>query len=67
MIINKQLDFIGDKELGFDKEYLVHIDLHHTVNKKTDLIKEKFLQNPNKQSLTHPKNSSLQAIYGLFL
>ena len=49
MVIYKQFNYMSNKELGFDKDYLVHIKLN-SVYPKAEVIKDKFLQNPN---ITH--------------
>ena len=47
-----QLDQISKKDLGFNKEHLIHIPLHSTVSKNCEVIKNNFLRNPNILSVT---------------
>lgn len=48
LVIHKQLDFIQNEKLGFDKENIVFIPMQdETVKKNFQPFKTKLLQNPN--------------------
>jgi putative ABC transport system permease protein len=47
MVIYRQLQFIQNKELGYDKEHVITIDSRdNSVNKNFDVIHNELLQNP---------------------
>ena len=47
LIINKQMDFILNKKLGFDKEQVVIVQGTHTLGDKIDVFKNELLRLPN--------------------
>ena len=48
LIINNQLHYIRTRDLGFDKEQILHLKVDDTeVLKKLEAIKGEFLQNPD--------------------
>lgn len=47
LTVNKQISFMKNKDLGFKKENIVNIMLKGDLNKSSEEIKEKLLQNPN--------------------
>jgi putative ABC transport system permease protein len=63
--INKQLDFIQDKKLGYDKENLVYFNIRGIENEKRPIFKTELLRNPgvisvaySQQTPTYMGNSS---------
>jgi putative ABC transport system permease protein len=47
MVIYRQLQFIQNKELGYDKEHVITLDSRdNSVNKSFDVIHNELLQNP---------------------
>jgi len=51
-IISKQLNFIKDKDLGFNKENLVYIRLNSTLKQNCEMAKQELLQNSNIQNVS---------------
>ncbi len=48
LIMYQQFQFMSNKELGFDKEQILTLEVHDgEIIKKFDLIKEEWLTNPN--------------------
>lgn len=48
LVINSQLHYIRTRDLGFDKEQILHLEVDDTeVLKKLEAIKGEFLQNPD--------------------
>ncbi|MCE7995163.1 MAG: FtsX-like permease family protein [Roseivirga sp.] len=65
LIINQQFRFIGKKELGFEKDQILTLEvLDNKIIKNIDLIKEEWLTNPDvikvgtSQNLPHDIRSS---------
>lgn len=52
VIIIKQLNFIGNKDLGFDKSHIVSIPFKENLAKNYRYIKSQLLQDPNIISVT---------------
>jgi putative ABC transport system permease protein len=47
IVIYRQLQFIQNKELGYDKEHVITLDSRdNSVNKSFDVIHNELLQNP---------------------
>jgi len=65
IVITKQMIYIKKKELGFDKEHLVYIDLLGDLKTRYDTVKNELLRNPNINSVTVatslPNNASNNA------
>jgi putative ABC transport system permease protein len=52
MIIKNQLDYIQNKNLGFNKEHLVSINNADALTNKLDAFKNELLKNPDISSVT---------------
>lgn len=52
IVITKQMIYIKNKELGFDKDHLIHIDLLGDLKTRYDTVKNELLRNPNINSVT---------------
>ena len=48
----KQLNYIKNKDLGFDKEYLIHLKLRGSFYDNYPIIKQELLKNPDISSIT---------------
>jgi len=46
-IINNQLSYIRNKDLGFDKEHLIYLPVNGNLRQQYDAAKLEMLQNPN--------------------
>jgi ABC-type antimicrobial peptide transport system permease subunit len=64
IVITRQMIYIKNKELGFDKEHLVYMDLLGNLKARYDTIKNELLKNPNINSVTVAQ--SLPNIVGNF-
>ena len=62
IIINNQLEFIQNKNLGFEKEHLVSINYSAALQDRMEPVKNELAQNPNIISMT---NSSLMFQSGI--
>jgi predicted permease len=51
-VVHQQLDFLRNKELGFDKENIVSIPMKENIGKNYQAIKNRLLQNPSIISVT---------------
>jgi len=49
--ISKQVNFIKNKELGFDKEHIIHLSGGSSVDKSYRAFREYLLENPNIQNV----------------
>jgi putative ABC transport system permease protein len=65
MVITKQLVYIKNKQLGFDKDHLVYLDLLGDLKTRSDTVKNELLRNPRINSVTVaqslPNNASNNA------
>jgi ABC-type antimicrobial peptide transport system permease subunit len=52
IVITKQMIYIKNKELGFDKDHLVYMDLLGNLKIRYDTAKNELLKNPNINSVT---------------
>jgi ABC-type lipoprotein release transport system permease subunit len=52
IIITKQLSFIKNRELGFDKDHLVYVELLGDLKARFDAVKIELLNNHNIKSVT---------------
>lgn len=52
VVVHQQLDFLRNKELGFDKENIVYIPMKENIGKNYQAIKTRLQQNPNILSVT---------------
>ena len=64
IVITKQMIYIKNKELGFDKDHLVYIDLLGNLKARYDTVKNELQRNPNINSVTVAQ--SLPNIVGSF-
>jgi len=53
LTVRKQLKFIYNKDLGYNKDHLVHLYLSPTLNEKYEVVKESLLQMPDVTSVTN--------------
>ena len=60
MVVHRQIGFVKDKNLGYDKDNLVYLPLEGDLRENYDLFKAKMLENPKIKSLT---TSSAVPIY----
>jgi predicted permease len=51
-IIARQMDYMRAKDLGFNKERIIHLRLFGELPEKYQVIKERLLQNPDVASVT---------------
>ncbi len=65
LIITQQMIYIRNKELGFDKDHLVYVELLGNLKTRFDTVKNELLRNPNINSVTTavslPNNASNSA------
>jgi putative ABC transport system permease protein len=47
MVVNRQMKYMQDKDLGFNKENLVVIDRAHVLDEQLDAFRQELLRNPN--------------------
>ncbi len=52
IIITSQMRYIQNRDLGFDKDHLVYIDLLGNLKTRFDTVKNELLRNPNINSVT---------------
>jgi ABC-type antimicrobial peptide transport system permease subunit len=52
IVITNQMIYIKNKELGFDKEHLVYLDLLGNLKARYDTVKNELMKNPNINSVT---------------
>ena len=53
IIIAKQVNYIQDRDLGFDKEDLIYTPVEGDLGTKYDVFKQELLQMPGIKSITH--------------
>jgi len=59
IILNKQMFFIHNKELGFDKEIILNVKLRGSFYEKYDLLKQALLTDPDIISMTQTNSGYL--------
>jgi putative ABC transport system permease protein len=47
LIIIQQLNFIKNKDIGFDKDQVITLPMNKTANEKFEVLKAEFLKDPN--------------------
>ena len=52
VVVHQQLDFLRNKELGFNKENIVYIPMKENIGKNYQAIKNRMLEDPNILSVT---------------
>ena len=60
MLVHKQIRFVKNKNLGYDKENLIYLPVEGDLKEKLDLFKAKMLENP---SVNHVTSASGLPIY----
>jgi putative ABC transport system permease protein len=63
IIINRQITFIKNKDMGFDQELMVKLNLNGGSSQKWEILKNKLLSNPSVISVTASHGVPM-AIYG---
>lgn len=59
IILNKQMSFIHNKELGFDKEIILNVKLRGSFYEKYDVVKQALLTHPDIISMTQTNTGYL--------
>lgn len=62
LVVNEQLNFLKNKELGLEKENLIYIPMKGEVADKYDIIKNELLSNNNIESMTRTSHDHPYAI-----
>ena len=52
LIVHKQIGYVKNKNLGYNKDNIIHIPLEGDLRDKADLFKSRMLDNPNIKSVT---------------
>jgi len=52
LVVSRQLEFMRNADLGFDKTNLVHIELRGNLNREYEMLKKEFLRGPDIVSIT---------------
>jgi putative ABC transport system permease protein len=52
MVVNRQMNYMLDKDLGFDKENLVIIDRVYVLDTQLDAFRQELLKNPSIQQVS---------------
>jgi putative ABC transport system permease protein len=47
LVISRQLSFMKNRDLGFNREHIIHLSIHGELHEKYNAIRERFLQNPD--------------------
>jgi putative ABC transport system permease protein len=47
IVISRQLSYMKNLDLGFNREHIIHLSIHGELHDKYDAIRERFLQNPD--------------------
>lgn len=58
LVVSKQLEFLKNKDLGFDKNNLVYIPIQGKMMDRYNMIKQDLLNNPNIENLTRTSYSN---------
>jgi len=62
IVVNEQLNFLKNKELGLEKENLIYIQMKGEIPEKYDIIKNKLLSNNNIENITRTSHDNPYAI-----
>ncbi len=62
IVVNEQLNFLKNKELGLEKENLIYMTIKGEVADKYDIIKNELLSNNNIESITRTSHDHPYAI-----
>jgi putative ABC transport system permease protein len=52
LLVSRQLSYMRNIDLGFNREHIIHISIHGELHEKYNSIRERFLQNPNVLNVT---------------
>ncbi len=63
LVINKQITFVKNKNMGFDQDLMIKLNLNGNSASKWEVLKNKLLSNPSIVSVTASHGTPL-AIYG---
>ncbi len=58
LVVNKQIEFLKQKDLKFDKNNMVYVQIQGKMMDRYDIIKQGLLNNPNILSLTRTSHQS---------
>ncbi len=47
LVISKQLSYMRNIDLGFNREHIIHLSIHGDLHEKYSSIRDRFLQNPD--------------------
>ncbi len=47
IVISRQLSYMRNIDLGFNREHIIHLSIHGELHDKYSAIRERFLQNPD--------------------
>ncbi|KPL13363.1 MAG: hypothetical protein AMS26_14770 [Bacteroides sp. SM23_62] len=47
LMISRQLSYMRNIDLGFNREHIIHLSIHGELHEKYGAIRERFLQNPD--------------------
>jgi len=62
IVVNEQLNFLKNKDLGLEKENLIYTIINGEIPEKYDIIKNKLLLNNNIESITRTSHDNPYAI-----
>ena len=52
LLISRQLSFMRNIDLGFNRDHIIYISIHGELHEKYNAIRERFLQNPHVLNVT---------------
>ena len=58
IVVSKQMVFIRNRNLGFNKENIVYLPLNNSYCEKSDAFKEELLRDPNVLNVTRTSNKT---------
>lgn len=58
LVVSKQLEFLKNKDLGFDKNNMIYIPIQGKMMDRYNMIKQDLLNNPNIENLTRTSYSN---------
>ena len=64
LVVNNQLEFLKNKDLGFDKNNMVYIKVQGKMMDRYEIIKHELLNNPNIEQLTRTSHYNPYAVGG---
>jgi predicted permease len=47
IVISRQLSYMRNIDLGFNRDHIIHLSIHGELHEKYDVIRDRFLQNPD--------------------